>query len=160
VFTARYALSPYIKQIRLAFKRLRIRRAVAPFPPTPSWHLNLSHRKLSLCFDYLLGYQLLLLHLRPLFILSNLPTKPLSSPRSAHPHHHDFSLIVLQAGNKDPQPLNELRSHELWAQGRNRKQRRNKLKLVSLRSPHLFYLLTVGVEVIYLHLITLTHHSR
>jgi hypothetical protein len=33
-------------------------------------------------------------------------------------------------------------------------------KVSSFRSPYLFYLLTVGVEVVYFHLITLTHHSR
>jgi hypothetical protein len=31
---------------------------------------------------------------------------------------------------------------------------------VSFRSPSLFYLLTVGVAVVYFHMITDTHHSR
>jgi hypothetical protein len=31
---------------------------------------------------------------------------------------------------------------------------------VSFRSPSLFYLLTIGVQVVYFHLITDTHHSR
>jgi hypothetical protein len=31
------------------------------------------------------------------------------------------------------------------------------MRFVSFRSPYLIYLLTVGVEVVYLHLITLRH---
>jgi hypothetical protein len=34
------------------------------------------------------------------------------------------------------------------------------LSNVSFRSPSLFYLLTTGVEVVYLHLITLRHASQ
>jgi hypothetical protein len=36
----------------------------------------------------------------------------------------------------------------------------HRLVKVSFRVLHLFYLLTVGVEVVYFHLITLTRHSQ